>query len=306
MADLLWYLLAFAVVLGARGDAVLTRNENEGLQDGRHQRFPCVREARVTSWDQAEAFKINHEPYTNEKKVFIRKGEVAPLTQVSLAEFKAETYFEDHDHEDMFEVFYVLSGAGRFAITERGSDREWRRREVAAKPGLFLHLPPGVQHAGLTDLGFQFLMLGAAAEADCSKTAILGDANGSACKALTSFQELQVDEVEVKGLKKNPKVQRRTLLPSGGMPKVMRFEHLTVPNGVSYDAPREAGTQVFILLTGWGGIRLGVKTGLFEHHAVALVPQVGAEHPVTITAASPQLTMLRLVVEPCPIIHDEL
>lgn len=49
MADLLWYLLAFAVVLGARGDAVLTRNENEGLQDGRHQRFPCVREARVTS-----------------------------------------------------------------------------------------------------------------------------------------------------------------------------------------------------------------------------------------------------------------
>lgn len=50
--------------------------------------------------------------------------------------------------------------------------------------------------------------------------------------------------------------------------------------------------KVFILLTGWGGIRLGVKTGLFEHHAVALVPQVGAEHPVTITAASPQLTML--------------
>lgn len=36
----------------------------------------------------------------------------------------------------MFEVFYVLSGAGRFAITERGSDREWRRREVAAPLGL--------------------------------------------------------------------------------------------------------------------------------------------------------------------------
>ena len=32
------------------------------------------------------------------------KGEVPPLTQVSVADFKEGTYFEDHDHEDMFEM----------------------------------------------------------------------------------------------------------------------------------------------------------------------------------------------------------
>lgn len=32
------------------------------------------------------------------------KGEVPPLTQVSVADFKEGTYFEDHDHEDMFET----------------------------------------------------------------------------------------------------------------------------------------------------------------------------------------------------------
>ena len=36
-------------------------------------------------------------------KVFVRKGEVPPLTQVSVADFKDGGYFEAHDHEDMFE-----------------------------------------------------------------------------------------------------------------------------------------------------------------------------------------------------------
>ena len=33
----------------------------------------------------------------------MRKGEVPPLTQVSVADFKSGGYFEAHDHEDMFE-----------------------------------------------------------------------------------------------------------------------------------------------------------------------------------------------------------
>ncbi len=36
-------------------------------------------------------------------KVFVRKGEVPSLTQVSVADFKDGGYFEAHDHEDMFE-----------------------------------------------------------------------------------------------------------------------------------------------------------------------------------------------------------
>ena len=42
--------------------------------------------------------------------MFLRKGELPPLTQISAADFLEGTYFEDHDHEDMFEMFYVLSG----------------------------------------------------------------------------------------------------------------------------------------------------------------------------------------------------
>ncbi|CAE7903943.1 unnamed protein product [Symbiodinium sp. KB8] len=81
-----------------------------GLQDGRHDRYPCASTPRITSWEDAPVFKINHEPYTNTKKVFLRKGELPPLTQISAADFLEGTYFEDHDHEDMFEMFYVLSG----------------------------------------------------------------------------------------------------------------------------------------------------------------------------------------------------
>ncbi|CAL1125771.1 unnamed protein product [Cladocopium goreaui] len=116
------------------GDFVGTHNENDGLQDGRHDRFPCTKEPQVIPWDNAHVFKINHEPFTDEKKVFVRKGEVPPLTQVSVADFKDGGYFEAHDHEDMFEIFYVLNGSGKFAITERGIDGEsWRREEIKAE-----------------------------------------------------------------------------------------------------------------------------------------------------------------------------
>ena len=46
----------------------LEHNENDGLQDGRHDRFPCTKEPQVIPWDNAHVFKINHEPFTDEKK----------------------------------------------------------------------------------------------------------------------------------------------------------------------------------------------------------------------------------------------
>jgi len=39
----------------------------------------------------------------------VRKGEVPPLTQVSVADFKDGGYFEAHDHEDMFESLGFLT-----------------------------------------------------------------------------------------------------------------------------------------------------------------------------------------------------
>ena len=50
------------------GDMVVTHHENAGLQDGRHDRFPCTKQPEVIPWNRAHVFKINHEPYTNEKK----------------------------------------------------------------------------------------------------------------------------------------------------------------------------------------------------------------------------------------------
>ena len=47
----------------------------------------------------------------------------------------------------------LRNGTGKFAITWRGQDQHWTRTELAAEPGMFLYMPPGVQHAGLTDSG---------------------------------------------------------------------------------------------------------------------------------------------------------
>ena len=44
-------------------------------------------------------------------QVFVRKGEVPPLTQVSVADFKSGGYFEAHDHEDMFERLGIQNTA---------------------------------------------------------------------------------------------------------------------------------------------------------------------------------------------------
>ena len=46
----------------------------------------------------------------------MRKGEVPPLTQVSVADFKDGGYFEAHDHEDMFERLRLHHGAKRSFI----------------------------------------------------------------------------------------------------------------------------------------------------------------------------------------------
>ena len=46
---------------------------------------------------------FNTQEFPTATKVFVRKGEVPPLTQVSVADFKDGGYFEAHDHEDMFE-----------------------------------------------------------------------------------------------------------------------------------------------------------------------------------------------------------
>ena len=64
---------------------------------------------KPTSFSSKHGFSI-HEFLRLRKKVFLRKGELPPLTQISVADFLEGTYFEDHDHEDMFEMFYVLSG----------------------------------------------------------------------------------------------------------------------------------------------------------------------------------------------------
>ncbi|CAJ1346245.1 unnamed protein product [Effrenium voratum] len=286
----------------AAGDAVVTQRENEGLQDGRHDVFPCLTEPEVIPWKSAPVFKVNHEPYTNTKKVFVRKGQVPPLTQLSVADFAAAGYFEDHDHEDMFEIFYVLNGTGKFAITWRGQDQHWTRTELAAEPGMFLYMPPGVQHAGLTDSGLQFLMVGAATtDKACTKTAILGG-DADACNATTAFKQLHTAKVAHRALREDSQVQSGQLLTAGELPMAGGLEHLTVPPGQSYTGHDQMHTSVFYVLSGWGGIRFSTKTGLLEANTAVVVP---AQVEYSIMAAGP-LELLRLALHPCPRAHDEL
>lgn len=50
------------------------------------------------------------------KKVLIEGGEIPQLTQYARAYLKPGQEVEDHAHQDMFEVFFVIGGQGELLV----------------------------------------------------------------------------------------------------------------------------------------------------------------------------------------------
>lgn len=58
---------------------------------------------------------VSHNPEIK-KQVFIKNGEVPKLTNFSTSVFKPGQSCEEHSHETMFEIYFVLSGSATLTI----------------------------------------------------------------------------------------------------------------------------------------------------------------------------------------------
>lgn len=109
-----WTAWSISLYQAARGNTLESRTCFQNQSWALHQRKEGM-QLRIFQWRfwlrtiQGGIFwrwwklLVPHQKNPPATKVFVRKGEVPPLTQVSVADFKDGGYFEAHDHEDMFE-----------------------------------------------------------------------------------------------------------------------------------------------------------------------------------------------------------
>lgn len=80
---------------------------------------------------------VSHNPRIK-KKVFLGRDEIKRLMVFGEATFKPGQSVELHAHEDMAEVFFILSGKARFKINGE---------EVIATPGTYILVEPKEMHS---------------------------------------------------------------------------------------------------------------------------------------------------------------
>jgi mannose-6-phosphate isomerase-like protein (cupin superfamily) len=71
------------------------------------------------------------------KKVILRKNDVPTLTNFAQAEFQPGQMAPGHRHADMYEIFFVTSGAGEIRINGTS---------YPLKPGICVTVEPGETH----------------------------------------------------------------------------------------------------------------------------------------------------------------
>lgn len=62
--------------------------------------------------------RVSHEQEIY-KQIFLRNGEVPHITAFSRAKIKRGQEIEPHSHQDMYEVFFVLEGAGELEVARK-------------------------------------------------------------------------------------------------------------------------------------------------------------------------------------------
>jgi hypothetical protein len=68
---------------------------------------------------------VSHSPDIK-KQVFLRHGGLGPITQFARAVFQPGDVAPGHSHQDMGEIFYVLSGTLTITVDEPPPTRGWR------------------------------------------------------------------------------------------------------------------------------------------------------------------------------------
>jgi mannose-6-phosphate isomerase-like protein (cupin superfamily) len=91
---------------------------------------------------------VSHNPEIK-KQVLFRKGDLPHLTSFSRSRLKPGQVSRAHRHADMYEVFFVESGAG--AMTVNGQDEQ-------LEPGVCIAVEPGDEHE-ITNTGTSDLVL---------------------------------------------------------------------------------------------------------------------------------------------------
>ena len=71
------------------------------------------------------------------KKVMLKAGDLPHLTGFSQARFPAGEIAGIHQHDDMYEVFYVEQGRGLIRVDNR---------EIVLEPGVCVSVEPGENH----------------------------------------------------------------------------------------------------------------------------------------------------------------
>jgi len=108
---------------------------------------------KITSLKQLQEEGVSHNPDIK-KKVMLKKGDVPGLTNFSQARFAPGQAAPAHAHSDMYEVFFVESGAGVIRVDEV---------EHFLEPGVCITVEPGEQHevvnTGSADLVLTYFSL---------------------------------------------------------------------------------------------------------------------------------------------------
>lgn len=68
--------------------------------------------------DKLSKVGVSHNPQIK-KKVIIQKGIIPSIGGFSQAIFKPKQRVEKHSHENIYEVFYILSGEGIFEVRDK-------------------------------------------------------------------------------------------------------------------------------------------------------------------------------------------
>jgi len=99
--------------------------------------LPEVKKMKLVQLAEIDAGPVNHASGMM-RKVLLGEGDLPASVRLSYALFQPGQAVEPHRHEDVYEVFYLLSGQGRLSV---------ERRSMAIAAGSCFVIEPNETHA---------------------------------------------------------------------------------------------------------------------------------------------------------------
>jgi mannose-6-phosphate isomerase-like protein (cupin superfamily) len=92
---------------------------------------------------------LSHDPAIL-KQELLKNGEIPHLTNFSVSTISPGMATTPHHHADMFELFFVASGAGRAIVNGE---------QIALEAGTLLLIEPGEQHELISSAGSELTVI---------------------------------------------------------------------------------------------------------------------------------------------------